>query len=316
MASDLPPTGVPGPERTLADEPTDPQAPPSGGLRAASADGTPASLRHPVARAQPRSPMDEALAPKDVPGIRTALQLGCVSGPQLREEVYGRCRESNFARRLKRWKARGWAGSSRFLGMGVNLIWGTAKGAAVLEEGGHARPDELFPRTRPVAPKDLVHHGVICDLWFLARRGVPRRYETAEPAWLLQRREPDLPAIPDLLLSSPGRHSGQRHLLAFEVDLASENLTVFLKKLPKLGQVLVSKAAGGSAAVIALVRGAGRAVSLERQLAALAEPMPVPVAVRLLPASGSYSREALAAVISRSGKSPDGGLTSAPGASR
>lgn len=279
---------------TVSDEPT--QATP---LQRIPGQGRPPGMGSPR-----RDPRDEALAPLDVQGLVLLGRFGCMTGPQLRFEAYGGCKESNFARRLARWVSRGWVGVTRFLGMGCNLVWLTQKGADALVDDDHASADQLYPRTRAVAAKDLGHHLYIVDVLLLALRGIPRAYDCIDPAWALQRRyQPEPEAIPDVLLSSPAKVSGRRNLLAFEVDLGTEAIKVFAPKLERLSRVLVAWANGGAAAVVILARGAGRAASIEREIAVRSGSCRVPMLVRQLPKGGSLSREALAAVISPRGTS-------------
>ena len=267
----------------------------------------PAQGRPPGMGTPRRDPRDEVLVPLDVLGLVLLGRFGCMTGPQLRFEGYGGCKESNFARRLARWVARGWVCLMRFLGMGCNLVWLTQRGADALVDGGFATADQLFPRTRVVAAKDLAHHLYIVDLCLLALRGIPRAYQSVEPAIAIQRRlQPQPEAIPDVLLSSPSKVTGRRNLLAFEVDLGTEAVQVFGKKLEAASRVLTEWANGGAANVVILTRGSGRASSIERELAARAVAIRVPMVVRQLPRGGSLNREALAAVISRRGTSSDG----------
>lgn len=305
VATDHAPAGVCRPELSLEDlkETPVPSSIDAGG--ATPSQPTPGQLRPPAIATPRRDPRDEPLAVKDVVGLTTLGLLGCMTGPQIRFECYGGCRESNFARRLDRWQARGWVGVTRFLGMGANIIWLTPKGAGALVDGGHAADEHLFPRERAVAAKDLAHHLWIVDLTLLALRGVPAAYERVEPAWLIQReRQPE--AVPDVALSSPLKTPGQRKVLAYEVDLASESTTVFVPKLERLSRVLTTWANGGTAAVVILTRGSGRASSLERAVRARGAAIQVPVVVKLLPTGGSACREALAEVVGRGGKSAEG----------
>jgi hypothetical protein len=317
MANDELPTGVCRPELSLETLEDHLRPPMIGAPDAASHQQPPEQLRPPAVAVPRREPRDEPLAEKDPVGLAMLGRFGCMTAPAIRFECYEGCKESNFSRRLHRWKTRGWVGVHRFLGMGANLPWLTQRGADVLVDGGHAVADELFPRTRVVAAKDLAHHLWIVDLALLALRGIPASYERVEPAWLVQRRhQPEPAAIPDLLLSSAAKGAGKRHLLAFEVDLATESLKVFTPKLEKLISVLAEWSMGGSAAVVILTRGSGRAASIERAVATLPGAGRVPMLVRQLPSGGSPLREALAQVIRRGDKSGEGVPNSAVAGSR
>jgi len=307
MASDQLPTGVCRPELSLETLEDHLGPPMIGAPDATSHQQSPEQLRPPAVAVPRREPRDEILVALDIVGLLALALFGCMTGPQIRFECYGGCKESNFARRLKRWLALGLVGVTRFLGMGCNLVWLTQKGADVLVDGGYATADGLFPRTRGIPPSCLQHHLWIVDLALLALRGIPASYERVEPAWLLQRRhQPEPAAIPDLLLSSAAKGAGKRHLLAFEVDLATESLKVFTPKLEKLIGVLAEWSMGGSAAVVILTRGSGRAASIERAVATLPGAGRVPMLVRQLPSGGSPLREALAQVIRREDKSGEG----------
>lgn len=306
MASTFTPTGVCRPELPEEEMPATQAERPTDAPLAASDQRTPRQLRPPALARPRRDPRDELVVPGDTGGLTRLGQLGCMTGPQLRFECFGGCKEQNFARRMKRLRTRGLVGVTRFLGMGTNLFWLTPRGADVLVDGGFAPADTLFPRTRAVAAKDLAHHLTIVDATLLALRGIPLTAAQIEPSWLFQRlNQPEPEAIPDLLLSTPGK-AGRTHHLAYEIDLASETLKVFIPKLVKLGRVLTGRANGGTSAVVILTRGSGRASSIARAIDALAVPIDVPVLVRELPRGGALDREALAAVMSRGGESPGG----------
>lgn len=309
MATDFPPTGVCRPELSPDERTVDPTVPPLAGLSVAPTPRTSGQLRPPAIPGARREPRDEALVPGDIPGLTKLGRLGCATGPQIRFEAYGGCKETLFARRLARWKRRGWVGVTRFLGQGANILWLTQKGADALVDGGHATAAELFPRARAVPPKDLPHYLWVVDLTLLAWRGIPLPAATVEPSWQLQRRHDPAPeAIADLLLSTPLRDPGQKNLFAFEVDTGSEGVGVFLAKLEKLERVLRGWAGEhGKAVVMILTRGSGRAATIEKGVAKLG----IPVLVRLLPKHGQNVRAALAEVLSRRGKS---GVGVTPGA--
>lgn len=224
---------------------------------------------------------------------------------QLLTACYEGRSEAGLSRRIHRWLRHKLVGVERFMGMGANVIYLTEKGARVLADGGHATAAALFPRTRPIALKDLGHHLTIVDLVILALRGVPFSATVIRPAWLLQREiVPPPPAIPDLLLAGRDRTTGRAIVLAYEVDLGTEPLKVFLPKLSTLSDLLPDWARGGVARVCILTRGAGRAALISRAVSGLA----VPMAVELLPkATGRASLTALAEVLSRGGSTLQGG---------
>jgi hypothetical protein len=241
------------------------------------------------------------LAKQDIPGLIFIGRHQTVLQGQLAEACYAGRSEAVVSRRVARLLKKKLIGRDRFMAMGANELWLTEKGARVLVEGGHASAAELFPRTRPIAPKDLGHQLVIVDLAILARRGVPFRATIIRPAWLLQRQlVPPPRAVPDLLLSGKNNRTGKAQLLALEVDFGSEALRVFLQKLAVLGELLPGWAEGGLAWVCIFTRGVGRAKAIQQAVAGLG----VPVVVELLPrASGRASLTALAEVLRR-GKVP------------
>lgn len=221
--------------------------------------------------------------------LQGQLHLACYQGRS----------EANLSRRVHRWLKHKFVGVERFMAMGCNQLWLTETGARVLIEGEHAPADELFPRTRPIAQKDLGHHLTIVDLSILARRGVPFPATVVQPAWLLQRlRVPAPPAIPDLLLAAKNAGGSGMTVLVYEVDLGTEPLKVFVPKLELLADLLPEWAAGGRARVCILTRGTGRATAIRQAVAGLK----VPIAVELLPrTSGRASLAALEEVLSREG---------------
>lgn len=268
--------------------------------------GSAGRARPPAARPR-RDPRDEVgLAELDVPGLnfvgghQTALQ------GQVAEKCYRDRSEAGLSRRVHRWLKYKLVGVERFMAMGCNQLWLTEKGARVLIEGGHATADQLFPRTRPIAPKDLAHHLTIVDLSILAERGVPFAASVIQPAWVLQRvLNPNPPAVPDLLLAAPNANGTGLNVLAYEVDLGTEALKVFVPKLRLLVGLLPDWARGGAARVCILTRGSGRAVALKQAVSDLG----VPVVVELLPrATGRASLVALGAVLSRGASGERGGL--------
>lgn len=254
----------------------------------------------PLASHPRRDPRDAStLAELDVVGLTFVGAHQTVLQGQLWAACYPGRSEAVLSRRVHRLVARKLLGVDRFMAMGCNQLWLTEKGARLLVDGGHAAAAALFPRTRPIAPKDLGHHLTIVDLAILARRGVPFRATAIRPAWVLQRRyTPPPPAIPDLLLAGMDGATGTRVVLAYEVDLGGESLKVFLPKLALLADVLPTWANGGAAGVCILTRGAGRVAAISKAVTSLA----VPMAVEILPrATGRASLEALAGVLSRGG---------------
>lgn len=245
------------------------------------------------------------LAELDIPGLTFVGRHQTVLQGQLAEECYRDRSEAVLSRRVHRWLKHKLVGVERFMAMGCNQLWLTEKGARLLVNGGHAKAASLFPRTRPIAPKDLGHHLTIVDLTILARRGVPFAATVISPAWSLQRElVPPPPAIPDLLLARSDTATGPTIVLAFEVDLGTEPLKVFLPKLAELSSLLLQWADSGSARACILTRGAGRAAAITRGVSDLS----VPMAVEILPkAMGRASLVALAEVFSRRG----GGLRAA-----
>ncbi len=239
------------------------------------------------------------LAALDIPGLMFVGAHQTVLQGQIAEECYRDRSEAVLSRRVHRWLKHKLVGVDRFMAMGCNQVWLTEKGARVLVEGGHARAGDLFARTRPIAPKDLSHHLTIVDLSILARRGVPFGARVIRPSWLLQRAlVPPPPAIPDLLLAARDNGGPGMVVLAYEVDLGTEPLKVFVPKLAVLADLLPAWAGGSSARVCILTRGAGRAVAIRRAVIGLG----VPMAVELLPrAAGRAGLAALAEVLSRGG---------------
>jgi len=178
--------------------------------------------------------------------------------------------------------------------MGCNQLWLTERGSRLLVNYGYAEEDDLFPRTRPIAAKDLGHHLAIVDLCVLAKRGIPFVASSILPDWVTRRRmEPAPPVVPDLLLVAPPRqgHAQRTRIVAYEVDLGTESVKgVFLAKLEMEAAWLGTYASGGNAWIVILTRGVSRAEALRRAVADL----PVPVVVELLPkASGRASLTAL-----------------------
>lgn len=247
--------------------------------------------RPPAARPR-RDPRDEVdLVDQDIPGLSFVGEQQTVLQGQLWAACYEGRSEAVISRRVHRWLTHKLVGLDRFMAMGCNQLWLTEKGARLLVDGGHAKATSLFPRTRPIAPKDLGHHLTIVDLTILARRGVPFAATLIRPAWLLQRQlVPPPMAIPDLLLARRDNSSGKKAVLAFEVDLGTEPLKVFLPKLELLSGLLPEWAEGGIARACILTRGAGRAAAIARGVRELS----VPMAVEILPrATGRASLVAL-----------------------
>jgi len=239
------------------------------------------------------------LAGQDVPGLCFVGGHQTVLQGQLAEACYQGRSEAVVSRRVHRWLKHKLVGVERFMAMGCNQLWLTERGARVLVNGGHAIAAELFARTRPIPPKDAGHHLTIVDLSILARRGIPFGAKVIRPAWQLQRElVPPPPAIPDLLLAARDTGGLGMVVLAYEVDLGTEPLKVFVPKLAVLGDLLPAWADGCPTAACILTRGAGRAVALRRAVSGLG----VPMVVELLPrAAGRASLAALAEVLSRRG---------------
>lgn len=272
---------------------------PTGALRTSTQPRPPA-----IARPR-RDPRDEVqLADQDPVGLRFVGENCSVLQKQMSERCYPGRKESIISRRVHRWLRHGLVGHSRFLGMGANVLWLREKGARVLVEGGHARAGDLYPRSRAIPAGVLGHHIWIVDIIIISERGIPLPAERVEPAWLLQRRnDPQPDAVPDVLVTIARKAGNGRALLAYEVDLGTEALKVFVPKLEKLAGVLQSWADGGPTAVTILTRGVGRAAAIERACAEL----PIPILVKLLPkATGRGSLTALGLVLSRGAKSSGG----------
>ncbi len=259
----------------------------------AESTGNPERPR-PPATAQPRRyPQDDVhLADQDPEGLYFVGRHQCVLQGQLAKACYEDRSEAVVSRRVHRWLRAGIVGLDRFLAMGCNQLWLTVRGSRLLVNHGHAEEDDLFPRTRPIAAKDLGHHLAIVDLCVLARRGIPFSAASILPDWVTRRgMDPAPPVVPDLLLVAPPRHGQRARIVAYEVDLGTESVKgVFQVKLEKEAAWLLTYASGGIARIVILTRGVSRAEALRRAVADL----PVPVVVELLPkASGRASLAAL-----------------------
>lgn len=301
--ADAPHPGECRPDSSPYEPPGTLKAPTTGATSAqAGAVGSTGKVRPPASRPR-RDPRDELdLATQDIPGLTFVGGHQTVLQGQLWAACYEGRSEAVVSRRVHRWLKNKLVGVDRFMAMGCNQLWLTEKGARVLVDGGFASAEALFPRTRPIAPKDLGHHLTIVDLAILAHRGVPVVAPIIRPAWLLQRElVPPPPAIPDLLLGTRDVASGKTVLLGYEVDLGTEPLKVFAPKLALLADLLSQWARGGAARVCILTRGTGRAAAINEAVARL----DVPMVVELLPrVSGRASLAALTKVLSRR----DGGL--------
>ncbi|HNX50761.1 MAG TPA: replication-relaxation family protein [Thermoanaerobaculaceae bacterium] len=255
--------------------------------------GNPERPRPPATARPRRDPRDDVhLVDQDIAGLRFIGEHQCVLQGQLAEACYPGRSEAVVSRRVHRWLLTDVVGLDRFLAMGCNQLWLTERGARVLVGYGHAREESLFPRTRPIAAKDLGHHLTIVDLCVLARRGVPFVAASILPDWATRRRMvPAPPVVPDLLLIAPPHGGHPARVVALEVDLGTESLKkVFLGKLEKLAAWLLANSRGGIVGIVVLTRGEGRAEALRRATAGL----PVPVVVKVLP--GATGRARLAAL--------------------
>lgn len=226
---------------------------------------------------------------------------------QLRTAVFPGLSEVVCSRRVRRWVKLGLIAVERWMRVGINRLRLTTKGRELVVAAGVATEGELFVPTKPVALKDVAHTLWINDLRVLAGEGIPFRAGSVAPAWLLQRKlQPAPVAIPDLLLARKPVAGRPGRLLALEVDLGSERLSVFLPKLRLLAGVLQEWAGGGASGVIALTRGPRRLESLRRGIDELA--LAVPIAADLLPAATGFEALAgLRALLSRGVKAPEQG---------
>lgn len=249
-----------------------------------------------------------ALPPRDYEALAFIGRGYEVAQYQLREAVFPGLSEVVGSRRVRRWAdpepelGLGLIAIDRWMRVGINRLRLTAKGRELLVASGVATEDELFVPSKPVALKDISHTLWINDLRVLALQGVPFRATSIAPAWLLQRRlQPAPAAIPDLLLTAKAAHGRKGRLLAYEVDLGTERLSVFLPKLVLLTNLLQEWAgdeASAGVGVIVLTRGPRRLESLRRSIDELALAVPI-VADELPSATGVAALNCLRALLSR-----------------
>lgn len=179
---------------------------------------------------------------------------------------------SRCARRLFRL---GLVAIHRLNGVGLNLVRTTAAGREVAQQQCGVPENEIFASRWPSASA-LPH-----DLWLLdlaiAARGLWPTH-TIYPCWRVRRLLAGTTVpVPDLLVVSRSR----KRVIAFEVDLATENLKrVFLPKLATLRTELSAFGAEDAArGIIVLTSGERRAAALAAQL----RDQMIPVITAVLP---------------------------------
>lgn len=245
-----------------------------------------------------------ALPPRDLEALAFIGRGHEVAQYQLRAAVFPGLSEVVCSRRVRRWVKLDLVKVERWMRIGINRLRLTTSGCELVVASGVATEAELFV-PKPTALKDVAHTLWINDLRVLATEGIPFRAGSVAPAWLLQRKlQPAPAAIPDLLLARKAVAGRPGRLLAFEVDLGSERLSVFLPKLRLLAGVLQEWAGNAASGVIVLTRGPRRLESLRKGIDELS--LAVPIASDLLPAATGFAALAgLRTLLSRGVKAPE-----------
>lgn len=221
-------------------------------------------------------PRDGELSPRDLAALRFIGQAGELAQYQLHEQVFGDVSEVVVSRFVRRATKRDLIATTRWRGIGINRLRLTTRGRAHLVQHG-VDANELFVLRSPVAEGHIEHQLWIVDALVVLGRAA-RKADLLLPAWALQRRFTPRPAaIPDVLASFA---SPRALLLGVEIDRGSESLAaIFLPKLEKLCDVLLTWAGDAACAIVVLTNNLRRRDALR----ARAEAFPVPVIVEMLP---------------------------------